>query len=52
MVQGTRNIRIRGSVTRPDESTVTKGRYVLRNRKQLLIHLWNGLIRIQGESMT
>lgn len=37
MLQGTRNIRIRGSVTTPDENTVTKGKYVLRIRKQLLI---------------
>lgn len=44
--------RIHGSVTRPDESAVTKGKYVLRIRKQLLVHPWNGPIRIQGESMT
>lgn len=55
-VQGTRNIRIHGGMNRPDEKTVTKGKYTLRNRKQLLrvgsIHLWNGPIRNQGEPMT
>jgi len=56
MVQGTRNTKIHGGLTRPDEKTVSKGKYVLRNRKQLLrvgsIDLWNGPVRNQGEPTT
>lgn len=55
-VQGTRNTRIHGGMTRPDTKTVTKGKYMLRNSKHLLragcIHLWNGPIRNWREPMT